>query len=526
MKTSQGHSSMQLFRQAPLSMFTPQRATALLEFAQKAEAFNQTLGRNADCLVDMLSINYPWSKFLLDTKAKGRNPLVDSKGNLDFLAACIEEGVALAIDWGRISGSDYQNLQWDLARAGLHGLHFRMALDDSAGRLKHTMALAGALYDIGGKSFRNYLKPLVGLSVLNHAKDVQQDYVSDEFQGKHPSSISVLRANELVCGHVEGKRDEFKEALRVLLLERDTSMAEVERHRLAMRIENAFLPLVYNYGYRLKADGVSNEVVCQKASANIDALLDFLEMEPETHNALKRQVLINLFSAFPDGLDMLKAKPDELQGVMLDPSLICSGDANLFAKTLAGPVVLFSAIDSVKPTKRSALLIDFFENTNYPLDFETAVRGRLLNSRSIMELFSNSHPNGHSDLLEQALTGVQPQIKLNDGMILYLMAPARLSLYSDAAFMKLVALTLDFFKKQQDMSASVSFLAAGFYSIGNIFKDRPHLRDGVLELLVEQSLLKPKVFDWCNFGPRELKSLGKMAPTELKDHVLSSALGL
>ena len=517
---------MQLFRRAPVSMFTPQRAAALQAFAQKAEAFDQQLGCNSDYLVDMLNVNYAfWNKFLLESKSKGRNPLVDSKGNLDVLAACIEDGLELAVDWKKVTGSDYQNLQWDLARGGLHSLHFRMGVNDPSDRTRHTMAIAAALYEMDEKSFRKYLNPLMGQSVLSHLKDVRNCYFSDEAEGKKALGVRAHRAFFLVSGRDRYTPDEYKEMLMVLLRERDDSLDAVDRRILAMRIENAFQPLVYNYGYRLKADGLSNEEVCQKASAHIDSLLDFLAMEPEIHIALKRQVLINLFSAFPDALEMLNARPEELQGVILDPALINSDDANLFSNTLGGPLRIFSAIDSVKPTKRSAQVIAFFENSGYPLTFETAARGRLLNSRAIFELFSNSYPDGYSVFLEQSLTGAQPPLAINDALLLHLMVPARLSLYSDPAFLKLFDRTLEYFKKQKERSKSKNLLA-GFYGIGQILNERTHLRAVVIERLVDESLLKPQVFDWCGFGPQELKVLGKLAPTELKNHVLSNALGL
>lgn len=516
---------MQLFRRAPVSMFTPQRAAELQAFAQKAEVFDQDLGCNSDYLIDMLSVNYEfWSKFLKEN-TKGRNPLVNSSGNLDVLAACIEDGVELAVDWEKVSGSDYQSLEMDLASGGLHSLHFRMAVNHPSGRTRHTMAIAGALYEIDAKSFRKYLNPLIGQSVLSHLKHVRDGYFSDEAEGKKASSEGAHRAFYLVSGRDRCTPDEYKDMLMVLLRERADSLDAVDRRALAMRIENAFLPLVYNYGYRLKADGLSNEEVCQKASAHIDSLLEFLAMEPEIHNALKRQVLINLFSAFPDALEMLNARPEELQGVMLDPALINSDDANLFSNTLGGPLRIFSAVESVNPTKRSAQVIAFFENSKYPLTFETAARGRLLKSRAIFELFSNSYPDGYSVFLEQSLTGAQPLFMINDALLLHLMDPSRLSLYSDPAFLKLFDLTLEYFKKHAEKPKSQNVLV-GFFGIRHILKERPHLRAVVLERLVNESLLRPKVFDFCGFGHQELKVLGKLAPTELKNHVLSNALGL
>jgi hypothetical protein len=494
-----------------------------MEFAKKAGAFYLANGGRADTLMDMATRDIDgWSHFLFENKVRGRNPVVDIQGNLDFMAACLAEGLELSHVWSSVSHWSPDLLQKDFASNGLHGLHFRMRLPDQDARIKYTLELAFALYKIRPSEFRGIHSPLIALSTLSGNQEVEQGYLKDS--RNHPQ-LGFRDAKLLCSGDRKNNPDEFKQTLRVLLCTGYSDLSVIRRKDLAERVQEAFLPLVYNFGYRLKASGASNEAILEEASATIDLLLECLALAPETQSALRRQVLINLFSAFPDGLALLKTKPEELQGVMLDPALIDTEVAQLFADTLGGPVHLFSNFSVTAPIIRYTQIIDFFDKTEYPLNFDIASRGVLLKGFSIMQLYNHSNPDGYSATLENSLTGVGPFVRINDPFLIYMMRPERLTRYSDQALLKLIAQTLDHFGKQKPIQG-IDTMTMGFHSIGQVFKDRPQLCEPVLELITEKSLLKPKVFDWCGFGARELKSFGKRAPLELKKHVLENSLGL
>jgi hypothetical protein len=516
---------MKLFRRVPLTFFTPERARELSKFAEKADEFARDEGSGADYLVDMFSSDEAmWSDFLQEAGVKAHNPLVNTRGNLDVLAACIAEGTDIAQVWDNVSFRDYERMQKDLARAGLHGLHFRMGLNNSSDRIDYTFLLAEQLYKIDEDAFRYSLNAQLGLSTFRDRRSALSGYLEDQAANQHAMERIMVKDVELLLDGAEGADvDQYNRALRILLREDDRCLADVTRSVLARRIENAFMPLVYNYGYRLKAQGLSNEEVSQKASANIDALLQFLELEPQVQHALKRQVLINLFSPFPEGLELLGAKAEELQGVILDPALIDCDDANRFGNTLLGPLQVFGVNLSVHRANCSAQLIGYFNDSPYTFDFETAIHGRLAKSELIVDLFT-SYCDGHSQYLDQALSGDRPEVFVHESLLSHLLHKDRIGQYSDRALVALVSRTISHIKAPG--TSSSIFFAKNSAGIGHTLKSRPHLVDATLELLVENEALTREMFTWCGFDHRELKKLGRHASSELKQHVLLNEMGL
>jgi hypothetical protein len=59
-----------------------------------------------------------------------------------------------------------------------------------------------------------------------------------------------------------------------------------------------------------------------------------------------------------------------------------------------------------------------------------------------------------------------------------------------------------------------------------LFKQRPHLTEPVLDIFVQAGNLDSKSFRALGFGERELRLLGDRAPDELKVNVLAQDLGL
>jgi hypothetical protein len=101
----------------------------------------------------------------------------------------------------------------------------------------------------------------------------------------------------------------------------------------------------------------------------------------------------------------------------------------------------------------------------------------------------------------------------------------RVRLYSDAAVLALVTRLISHVQAPGSRNPQ-KFLEADAKSLDMTFKDRPHLRDEVLQLLIDHKLLTKDMFEWLGFGHRELKKVGREAPNELKQFVLQDALGL
>jgi hypothetical protein len=515
---------MNLFRRVPLSFFTPERADELEAFAEKAQEFAARESDGANYLVDLFGSNEVlWDELLQEKWAKAHNPLIQSRGNLDMMGACILEGVDWSQSWDNVCWSHQQNLQNDFRKTGLHGLHFRMGVNKPSDRINCTMALAFILYRFSPHSFRASMNPVQGLSAFPDNRIVESGYFGDDsnytWPGYESDSVKLL----LNGAHAANSED-YRLALEQYLSWDPKEMSGHSQSKQAFKIEDALVPLVYNYGYRLKAAGMSNEDVLLKASGNIDALLVVADLNPQFKEALKRQILINMFSPFEDGLEMMDAKPEELQGVMLNPVLVDDPASAGFRMTLSGPVAVFGADQSCQKADRRTQIIEYFKDSPYEIDFEVAIHGLMAKSAIIVDLFA-AQSGGHSAFMDEVLSGLRPPVYMDNDFLGHLMQHDRVKLYSDQAVLSLLTRSIDYLKGCARFSARV-FMDHGFKSPDLTIKERPHLRDQVLQMLVEKEYLTADVFDWFGFGQRELKIVGAKAPQELKQHILHNALGL
>ena len=514
---------MKLFRRVPPNFFTPEREDELTEFAEKAQLFAaEQEGDRVNYLVDMFSDNeVMWDVFLQESWVIKHNPLTDSRGNLDMLAAFIAEGGNHLRDtWDNVCWARYSDFQNDLARSGLHGLHFRIGINDAMDRVEHTKTLAFMLFKLNPTSFMNNLNALQGLSSLVECRELAEGYLTNIRLSK---AVSMEDVKLLIAGAQGANPDDYRLALTKMLYGNNTPVEKVRTH-LIFDIENALVPLVYNYGYLLKSKGVSVEEIKDKASANIDALLAFLTLETPAQAAIKRQILINLFSPFPEGLEMMNATTEEIQGAFLDPALVGHPCTEAFGFTLCGPVAVFGAEASTRKADRRTQIVEYFKETPYALDFEVAIRGRMAKSEIIVDLFADKYSNGHSTFMDEILCGQRPQVFIPEDLLGHLLHRDRICRYSDQAVLELVTRTLSHIRAPGVLGRK--FLAEGSRGLDLTFKDRPHLRDAVLQMLDENKLLTKDMFDWFGFGARELKVLGRRASNDLKQHVLQGALGL
>ena len=221
---------------------------------------------------------------------------------------------------------------------------------------------------------------------------------------------------------------------------------------------------------------------------------------------------------------MMNATTEEIQGAFLDPALVGHPCTEAFGFTLCGPVAVFGAEASTRKADRRTQIVEYFKETPYALDFEVAIRGRMAKSEIIVDLFADKYSNGHSTFMDEILCGQRPQVFIPEDLLGHLLHRDRICRYSDQAVLELVTRTLSHIRAPGVLGRK--FLAEGSRGLDLTFKDRPHLRDAVLQMLDENKLLTKDMFDWFGFGARELKVLGRRASNDLKQHVLQGALGL
>jgi hypothetical protein len=299
--------------------------------------------------------------------------------------------------------------------------------------------------------------------------------------------------------------------------------------QLGQAIEKALVPLVYNFGYKLMADGADPLTTLREASRRVNALVGYLPASPAFCKALSRQILINLFSPFPEGLKMLQAKPEELQGVMLNPVLMNDPLSQAFSMTLAGPIALFSQKTPTMSELKGGMLIKHLANIGYPVDLDTAINGYLAKQREILYLAGGTP--GWSAAVEEKLLKNGTEGKVHWNFAAGLFKPQVLDQFSDRAVLNLMAFALDheirqLSKYSYTVPASERKQPKGFESPAAILRSRPHLCEPILELLEQREWLNAHIVEWCGFTHRELKALGQRAPKALKSILLESSLGL
>jgi hypothetical protein len=517
---------LEFLRYDSLSLLKPERRQAITEFFEKVRDFLLERGYCADYLIDLIcDEELAWDDVLLQPWVKNGGPLEDCDGNLDVLALFLAEGKSLETALKKTCRRGHETFWRELERGGLHYLHFRMGLHDPAERMNYAIKLADELFAVDPIEFRLRVEPLQGLSALSSKREEG----AFSYFGINNHNFRKQRALsheqiQLLLGDAQPKTvDALDVAVELLLKEHEESIADLNPRRIATRIETAMIPMVYNYGYRLKARGASFEKICQKVSVNIDALLKYFEAEPVFKVALKRQILINLFSPFEEGLARLNATQECLQGV--HEYMLMESAGNLFNETLCGPMRLFRAWDSVQFLNRCTQIIAFYKDTSLPMSFDVSVRGLMASKPEVVSLLTTQDIKGYSPVLDRALAGQAPEVVINEHLLTRLMRPETLRLYSDPALVRLVDLSLDHFKKQARISGS-GIRTIGFRDIGEILKERPHLREDVLDLMCQKELLLTRMFEFCGFGHRELKLLGSRAPNALKHSILELAIGL
>jgi hypothetical protein len=525
---------MPVFRTAKLSLFREDRAKALEAFAVKAkEALIQVFPKH-NCFGDIFEHSVTWMVLNRQPWFQVSNPLTHNGGNLDLMAACMDEGIGVAKVWHHFSSCDIPNFQRELAAHGLHGIHFRMDVNDEVARIAYTRRLANAVLE---KTFPStgVTDPISILSLLTE----DQGPAIHKFMDNVPMSqagYGKLSHDQLVALaglDYKGRMDEeeeifFSNAVRDLLSHKNP-LNEMTADQLGQAIEKALVPLVYNFGYKLIADGADIRSTLLEASRRVLVLVKHVPGSPEFCKALSRQILINLSSPFPEGLKILQAKPEELQGVMLNRVLIEDPLAQAFSSTLAGPVALFSQKSPTRPELKEGMLIKYLARIGFPVDLDMAITGYLAKEREILFLAGGSP--GWSAGVDEKLQkdGVDGQVYWNFAAGLF--QPSVLSQYSDKAVLNLIALALDReiqeVKKfnENPLSTHVKKTPKGFVSPAAILKDRPHLCEPILELLEKRDWFTPNIVEWCGFTGRELKALGQRAPKVLKSIVLESSLG-
>ncbi|MDT8925284.1 hypothetical protein RBE51_21045 [Pseudomonas taiwanensis] len=529
----------QLFKNGQTFELTAEREALFERFASGVLAFAEISGYECESAEEVCAEHTHIFRAFVESD-EGRELLsqIHAGGALDFFTLYVNDASPYDMkdEWLEYeSPFSFADLREDIDNHGLHSLHFRMNLTDEEGRKWGVTTISRQLHDYFGDTCPNDLAfPLHSLSSLikedyDHelklatyaVRDIEGDDTDHEFTKSELNALLNLfarvdfepeQANALDTGMAKfmSGRGQY---------EMEIAANTLPRHLLADQVEQGLLAMVYNYGYRLKATmPISNFDLKEEVSPVIDHLLAQFKSTPEFTAALKRQVMINLFSAFPRGLEMFGTKPEELQGVILDPVLKSHPDAQYFLKTLMGPVALFRADKSATEESKASSVIDYLTAAGYPITVETASQGLLFDRPEFSALIH--HEGGESAVLDAYLAEDRSADKMPRHVIKALMRPEYLRSYSDRAALNILRTGLNLRAAEVNQDRLLKLHLKG------LFDQRPGLVEPVLDHLWKNDLLTPKVFQELGFDHKELRLLGSRAPDSLAEHVLGGDLGL
>lgn len=530
-----------IFYKASFDILTPKRAQELESFAQAALKSLCPEGSTVDedAKISRLA-DYQWHSICSDPAFVGKNAILDTRGGLDYLALCEREGIDLYDNWSNICESSYESMILEMERSGLHGLHFRMNLPDPALRLAAVSSLAEQLFYLEENIHvttpkRDYCH--YPLSMMSCAVDDMDDHL-EKYQGwiagQDPAipEYTSARLIELLqfegAGRHPGSKALFELALKQLVLEKGLYQDEfddgtLERDTLLFQIQKAIRPLVYNVGYRLKLQGRTDEQVQTAVEPVIDSLLHLAQTSPNFARALKRQILINLFSAFPESLERLQVRPEELQGVMLDEVLITHPDARHFQQTLGGPLALFSAQETLQCQDKGHQVIEFLTAAGYPLHADIAIRGLLAGTPQFDYLLL--HCQGPCAALKTHYLTRFHDFGMPYDIARHLMHPDVLPWYDDVSVVQIVELGLPH-ALGIIRTLNLPWFQGEFPRLDGFMATRPTLIKPILDILANNQHANSKAFEYFGFGGEHLDLLESKASERLREEVLAGDLGL
>lgn len=281
--------------------------------------------------------------------------------------------------------------------------------------------------------------------------------------------------------------------------------------------------LIYNPGLRFKARGLSTQAIIDRLQVPLSALTEVMltdRIEGDVEQVLesfRRQVMVNLFSPFPEDLAYLDVRMAELIG---RPGMNNTCPA-LMLPTYKGPLSIFAGIAD---NKNAAQVAAGMENGGTVIDLCQALTGLLENYGEINELVTYK---GTCELLEGYLRNVCWSGPGENDLVKYLypltycMDFSRLPMDSKIGFVG-VWLEMGWERLQADMTLDKNDPDA---PTGYLEAD-PDLRRFMVDWLVMNQRLDARLLHWCGYGGEVLELLGEKANDTLKTELLESDLGL
>ena len=419
--------------------------------------------------------------------------------------------------------NEINKIESNFNSSGLHGIDYLLRSEERGHRYKLALDM-GRKFTVHSRSKR-LINHLFKMSMLDD--DYRSAYVSDLRYESNTSGAKYYSSEAI--GHLiscyrhnpfdtNGGKD-FIKSLKFIL---DDGYDASSQPSVNQGCQRLIFALIYNLGYQLLADNIDLEYIMEQLSPVADAILTFTDLSPEAKEGMKRQVFINLLSHEPEGLEFMNVRAEELQGVPLHAALQNKDEMQSFCYTLAGPLHLFINDESRK-CLAEPLAANYFESHGYKIDIQTAMKGFLARDHFVGYLARRS--NEDIQYIQNGITGRGPQVQITIALSVALMKPDVLARLDDKAKLAVIDHALRYIGKQFVRNPKEPNLSGCKESIAEVVRKSPDMIPKIIDMLFDNGLLIPKMYEWFGFGLEEMKFVGKRAHA-FKGAMLEQDLGM
>lgn len=504
------------FRTADTNALHPHRRDQLERMAESMLKFADEEALGHDFAIDIPHDDEMlWEDWERENKNKGKG--IDafeevSAGSLDLLGLLVQEGIE-SDKVRNFYGFDRFTLSQELAQKGFHHIHFRMDFPNFSDRLFYTDLVSG---------FKESSSELDALS-LSTASDAEGDVNGCDIDVDSPF-FGLSKEDLYTLFRLESRKAPAwtREVFYSVVDKYFEAMLVAHDHLiepLAPSLEEAFRHLVYNFGYRLKLMGFDNQTIIDEISPTIDYLLLKITDEKPFSEGLKRQIFINLFSAFPSGLQLFDTNAGDLAGLNKDNRVLKHPLYVQFLETFRGPISLFdsSGYDNYESPGIGNML-KFFREAGYEVDYDLTSGGILPPFSQMLVLYASKHP------LASVMSSKGEILASGEGS--FRSAGIKTSFLDENILSQY----------PQEVSEGIIISCAGVLNdlpVGknlkgfkNYLNDNFELKSSVMKILAEKKILNYSTFSAMGGSIADLKRLGDLAPKEIRENHLSADLGI
>lgn len=541
-----------LFKNTPMSAFTPERQKALSILADEVSAFadaqwpGESLPYLSDVLLKHAVINQKYTHF---------QPIHKGIGSSFDIMACLHwDGMDIDAYYKYTASSfhptlvsrqdNFANIETKkedyifqaMMENGLPGIATMCSglIDEYKFKAISDLSSLAILADddwpseqwSGIKSLNiDHFDFLNRISMVRCLLDVSEIITKsdDPFEQRALSMFELMPVNTRITDEMESKLSTAFEATVKFL--RDLTSEIGLNEWLCDDMTRLF---VYNYGVAMKVNGMAHEDIIYNSGIVINSVLKEFHVQDNNKDICKRSLQINMLSPFPENLRLMKVANEELQGVYSDEvnsSLI--EHEMLISSHLMGPAIALQKHISARWNLFSGT-INHLNRSGYNVCFDIAINGIMEKRQEIVDLLELE--GGYSPMLEKQIASREVSFDRLDRFLFRLDS----NKLSKEVVLSAIIMLFDNMLNKKDSPPKVGneklrdAIRSRQYKhyIRDSYKRIDSLREDVFCALQQEEVLNLDAFKFFGFDEIEMRKMGKDVTREIQRFVLSNDLNL